>query len=633
MCGIAGIFHFDRGALADPSTLRAMADALKHRGPDAEGFHIDGPVGFAHRRLSILDLSPAGTQPMANEDGSVWMVFNGEIYNHATLRDELITRGHTFRSRCDVEVLLHLYEEQGPDCLHAVNGMFAFAIWDARARRLFAGRDRFGIKPFYYAVSGGVFAFASEIKALFAAAIVDAACNHEALAEYLTFQFCLGNATLFRGVHKIEPGCLLLVDAANGVRTRRYWDLDFTVAGELASEDESAERLRALLDDAIRLQVRADVPVGAHLSGGLDSSTVVSLAAAHLGGGLHTFSGAFTEGPDETIYAREVSAKVGSRHHEVFPTEADFVALLPSLIYHMDEPAAGPGVFPQYLVSRLAQQHVTVVLGGQGGDEMFGGYARYLVAYLEECIRGGIAGTQEDERYVVTFESILPNLPQLRGYEPLMAQFWREGLFDAPARRYFHLIDRSASIRDLVVSDVPTDRIFDRFEAVFNGGDCRSYINRMTHFDLTTLLPALLQVEDRTSMAVSIESRVPLLDHRIAEFVASVPPKVKYRGGRAKHLFRRAVEPLLPPSVSARTDKMGFPVPLTRWYRRPPVRDFVADVLLGEKTRQRGLFDVDRIERAIRAEGEYGRGIWGLLCLELWMRTFVDAPRSAAIAG
>lgn len=628
MCGIAGIVHLDAVAPAEPSMLRTMAASLQHRGPDAEGVHIDGHVGLAYRRLSILDLSEAGNQPMQNEDGTVWMVFNGEIYNDRELRAELTGRGHLFRSRCDAEVLLHLYEERGPDCVEALNGMFAFAIWDVRRRRLFAARDHFGVKPFYYAVARNAFLFASEIKALFATGLVGAECNREALSEYLTFQFCLGDTTLFRNIRKLEPGCLLLVEAGRGVETRRYWDLDFTVDEAAPSEDECVERLRTLLDDAIRMQLRADVPVGAHLSGGLDSSTVVALAARHVDGPLHTFSGGFREGPDETRYARQVSASVGTLHHEVFPSEQEFVELLPTLIYHMDEPAAGPGIFPQYCVSRLAREHVTVVLGGQGGDEMFGGYTRYLIAYLEECIRGGIDGTQEDDRYVVTFESVLPNLRQLDGYQPLLRHFWREGVFDAPERRYFRLIDRSSAIRDLITSDVPVGEsaIFERFHAQFNPGASQSYINRMTRFDLKALLPALLQVEDRMSMAVSLESRVPLLDPRVAAFVASLPPKIKYRGGRSKHLFRRAVDPLLPPAVTARTDKMGFPVPLTEWYRRDPVREFVCDTLLGERARQRGLVDVRQLEQRIQAEEDYGRGIWGLLCIELWMQTFIDQP-------
>ena len=631
MCGIAGILSLDAERPADQRLLGAMAHALRHRGPDSEGFHVDGHLGFAFRRLCIIDLSDAANQPMPNEDGTLWMIFNGEIYNEPDLRRELEGRGHKFRSGSDAECVLHLYEELGAGCVDRLNGMFAFAIWDARQRRLFAARDHFGVKPFYYAEAGGSLIFASEIKALLATGLIAAEADRAALSEYLTFQFCLGDATLFRGIRSLEPGCWLIAEAGRAVQIRRYWDLDFNVDEHAPSEDECVDRLRQLLDDAVRDQMRADVPLGAHLSGGLDSSTVVALASRHSRAPLHTFSGGFREGPDEMPYARQVSEAVNSRHHEVFPTEQEFVSLLPTLIYHMDEPAAGPGVFPQYCVSRLAREHVTVVLGGQGGDEMFGGYTRYLIAYLEECIRGGIAGPQEDDRYVVTFESILPNLPQLRGYEPLLKHFWREGVFDSQEHRYFRLIDRSGQIRDLISGDVPVGEpaLFDRFHAIFDPHSRSSYINRMTRFDLKTILPALLHVEDRTSMAVSLESRVPLLDYRVAEFVAALPPKIKYRGGRAKHLFRRAVEPWLPPAVTQRTDKMGFPVPFTEWTHREPVRGFVRDVLLSQRARERGLFDTRLMEHRIDTEEHYGRGIWGLLCVELWMQTFIDRAVAA----
>jgi asparagine synthase (glutamine-hydrolysing) len=320
----------------------------------------------------------------------------------------------------------------------------------------------------------------------------------------------------------------------------------------------------------------------------------------------------------------------------VYPTAADFVNTLPRLIYHMDEPAAGPGLFPQLLVSAQAREHVKVVLGGQGGDEVFGGYTRYLIAYLEACIKGGIDGSQEDARYVVTFESILPNLTQLQGYEPLIRQFWGDGLFDSAARRYFRLIDRSTAVRSLfnVASWAEihgTRDVYEDYVAIFDHPDCHALINKMTRFDLKTLLPALLQVEDRTSMAVSLESRVPLLDHRIVELVASMPPMVKFKGGRSKHIFREAVQPIVPADVYARTDKMGFPVPLARWAREEqPVREFLYDTLLSTRAARRGLLNREAVELRLDDEQEYGRGIWGALCLELWYQAFIDQPVTQA---
>jgi len=631
MCGICGIYYLERERLVSETGLRTMARTMCHRGPDDEGFHLDGNLGLGHQRLSIIDLSPLGRQPMSNEDDNLWIVCNGEIYNYLELRQQLVARGHRFRSHSDTEVILHLYEDEGPECVNRLNGMFAFAIWDARARTLFAARDHFGIKPFYYTLSDRCLLFASEIKALFQTELIQPRLNPAGLADYLTFQFCLGEKTLFESVHRLLPGHTLLLKPDGTLRVDKYWDLDFTIDTD-HTEHYFEHRLLRLLEDAVRLQLRSDVPVGAHLSGGLDSSTVTCMASSLLGASIKTFSGGFKDGLqyDETMYARLVAQHVGTEHHEVFPTADDFVEIMPQLMYHMDEPAAGPGLFPQFFVSKLASEHVKVILGGQGGDETFGGYTRYLIAYLEQCLKGGIEGTQEDQKYVVTFESVLPNLRQLQGYEPLLRYFWREGLFEPEDRRYFRLIDRSNSTRDLINGDsLPDKREYDPYEAyreLFYSAGCRSLINKMTWFDMKTLLPALLHVEDRTSMAVSLESRVPLLDHRIAELVASMPPMIKYKGGRSKHIFRQVVRHIVPPEVYNRTDKMGFPVPLSEWYRQEPVREFVRQVLLGGQARRRGLIQTGRVEALLDSERPYGRGIWGLLCLELWMRTFFDGP-------
>ncbi len=629
MCGICGIYHLERNRAIEEEKLREMARTMRHRGPDDEGFYIDGNVGLGHQRLSIIDLSPMGHQPMTNEDGKLWIVLNGEIYNYLELRQELIGKGHEFRSNSDTEVILHLYEEQGPTCINRLNGMFAFGIWDSREKVLFAARDRFGVKPFYYVYQKNSFVFASEIKALLYVKLFESEINPEGLTDYLTFQFCLGDKTMFRNVLKLLPGHSLLLKPDGSLNIQKYWDLDFTIDTH-HTEDYFEHQLLRLLEDSIRIELRADVPIGAHLSGGLDSSTVTCLASSLLGAPIKTFSGGFKEAPqyDETPYARIVAQNVGTEHYEIFPTADDFVEVVPRLVYHMDEPAAGPGLFPQYFVSKLASQHVKVVLGGQGGDETLGGYTRYLIAYLEQCIKGGIEGTQEEKKYVVTFESILPNLRQLEGYEPLLRYFWQEGLFESEDRRYFRLIDRSNSTLGLINKEFFADRKkYDPYEAyreLFYSSGCRSLINKMTWFDMKTLLPALLQVEDRTSMAVSLESRVPLLDHRIAELVASIPPMIKYKGGRSKHIFRQIVRHIVPPEIYNRTDKMGFPVPSSEWYRQGVVRDFVRGVLLGERARAHGFIQTNEVESLLDSERPYGRGIWGLLCLELWMERFID---------
>ncbi len=639
MCGICGIYHLDASHSVDKTVLTEMAHVLHHRGPDAEGFYLKDNIGLGHQRLSIIDLSLAGRQPMPNENESVWTICNGEIYNYQELRQHLVGKGHHFRSHSDTEVLLHLYEEEGPACVHRLNGMFAFVIWDSRTHTLFAARDRFGIKPFYYALQKDTFIFASEIKALFHAGVLHPALNPNGLADYLTFQFCLGDKTLFQDVHKLLPGHALTLKANGELTVQKYWDLDFTIDVEHTEEYFEHQLLR-LLEDTVRLQLRADVPIGTHLSGGLDSSTVACLASSLLpDSSIHTFSGGFREGEqyDETPYARIVAHQIGAEYHEVFPSADEFVQMMPRLVYYMDEPAAGPGLFPQFFVSKLASQYVKVVLGGQGGDEIFGGYTRYLIAYLEECIRGGIEGTQEDQKYVVTFESILPNLTQLQRYQPLLQYFWREGLLDPPDHRYFRLINRSSDMGDCISPSAYAGQNgyspFATYQDLFNESECHSYINKMTRFDLKTLLPALLHVEDRTSMAVSLESRVPLLDHRIAELVASMPPMIKYKGGRSKHIFRKITQHIVPSEIHHRKDKMGFPVPLNEWYRQEPVRSFVRESLLSSQARNRGVFHVEHIEPLLNSERAYGRSIWGMLSLELWMQIFLDGNIPVKTSG
>jgi len=629
MCGICGIYHAEPSHLVDEGRVKEMARSLRHRGPDDEGFFCEGSIGLGHQRLSIIDLSAAGHQPMTNEDGRLWVVSNGEIYNYLELRQQLVGRRHRLRSSSDTEVILHLYEDEGPDCVNRLNGMFAFALWDQHNRTLFAARDRFGIKPFYYAACDGTFLFASEIKALLQAGEFQPELNPEGLADYLTFQFCLGDKTLFRNVLRLLPGHSLLVRADGTITVKKYWDLDFTVDTHHTEEYFEHQMVR-LLEDTVRLQLRADVAVGAHLSGGLDSSALSCLASSLLGTRIHTFSGGFREGPqyDETRYARLVADRISSVHHEVYPTAMDFVEVMPRLIYQMDEPAAGPGLFPQFFVSRLASQHVKVVLGGQGGDELFGGYTRYLVAYLEQCLKSGIEGTQEEQKYVVTFESIVANLRQLRGYEPLLRHFWQDGLFEPEDRRYLRLVERSEGTAGLIDPGcLPDAHAYDPGEAfreLFRAAPCGALINKMTWFDMQTLLPALLQVEDRTSMAVSLESRVPFLDHRLAELVASMPPMIKYKGGQAKYIFRRAIQHIIPKEIAGRSDKMGFPVPLSEWYGREPVREFVRDTLTRSHARSRGLIRSDRVEALLDCQRPYGRGLWGLLCLELWAQAFLD---------
>jgi asparagine synthase (glutamine-hydrolysing) len=606
--------------------LEDMLSVIRHRGPDQEGIEVDGSIGLAHARLSIIDLVSGG-QPMTSDD--VTVVFNGEIYNYVELRQELIALGHSFRTTSDTEVLLRMYQQYGPDFVKSLNGMFAFVLVDRGNRRAMAARDHFGIKPLYWHRTPDRLLFASEIKALLQHPDVAARPDQVALEDYLTFQYVLGQETLFQDIHKVEPGHYHLINLDDlSVVTQRYWRLDFHVDAH-HTEEYFVDRLRYLLEDSVRLQMRSDVPVGAHLSGGTDSSLVVMLASRAYGGTLKTFTGAFDEGPafDERPYARKVVEAAGAQGFEVTPTEEDFIDLLPKLVWHMDEPAAGPGLFPQYVVSRLARDQVKVVLGGQGGDEIFGGYARYVVAYLEQAIKGAILETADEGEHIVSLNTILPNLPYLRQYLPMMRTFWSQGAFESMDRRYFALVDRSRGMLDAFSQDfvhtLDTDRTFGRFQCVFNDPETKSYFNRMTHFDMVASLPALLHVEDRVSMANSLESRVPLLDHRVAETVASMPPVMKFRGGEAKYILKRSARGMLPDEVLDRRDKMGFPVPLHLWARNR-ARDFFADVLLSSRCRERGLFDPLAVERLLDREEAFGRLLWGLLNIELWFRTFID---------
>ena len=626
MCGIVGILNTDRRPV-DPLVLETMAASLSHRGPDDEGHLIEGPLGLSHKRLSIIDLC-TGQQPLSSD--GLTIVLNGEIYNYVELREELRQGGHRFRTTSDTEVILRAYAEHGLDGIAKLNGMFAFLLLDRLRGVLVAARDHFGVKPLYVRASDKHLLFASEIKALLRHPDVVAEADNDSLRDYLTFQYVLGEGTLFRGIRKILPGHYMVVDLATGdSRTVCYWEPRFAI-DRYHTEEYFVEELRRLLEDAIRLQMRSDVPVGAYLSGGMDSSIVTMLASRLSATPLKTFTGAFREGPqfDETRFATDVAVACGAEPHTIYPTEDDFVELMPKLVYHMDEPAAGPGLFPQFMVSGLAAREVKVCLGGQGGDEIFGGYARYVVAYLEQAIKGAIFETHEEGEHIVSLQSILPNLPYLRAYAPMLVRFQANGVFEPMDRRYFRLIDRSEGTLGAFSADFrgscDPEAVFGRFQEIFNHPDTLSYYNKMTHYDMVAALPALLHVEDRVSMAASLESRVPLLDRRIADLVTSMPPAMKFKGGEMKYILKKATHGLLPASVAARKDKMGFPVPLHLWARNR-ARAFFEDTLLSSACRQRGLFEPAAVECLLQREDAFGRRLWGLLSVELWHRQFIDS--------
>jgi asparagine synthase (glutamine-hydrolysing) len=625
MCGIAGIVSLSREPIPElEARLHRMSDTIRHRGPDGEGFwtHSNLSVGLGHRRLSIIDLT-TGDQPMTDRADN-WIILNGEIYNYRDLRDEL--GPETFRTTSDTEVILAGYRRWGRDVVAHLRGMFSFAIWDESRRELFCARDRFGMKPFYHATVDGTFYFASEVKALlpFLEAIET---DRDALKDYLAFQVCLNGKTLFANVRELPPGHVLIV-GNRAPQLSRYWDVRF----ELDMSHDAAffeQELRERMADSVRAHLVADVPVGLYVSGGLDSAIVAALAAdEHPGSDFAAFTGAFALGPDydERRYARELAEAKGLRLHELEISVDDFLSSIRDVIYHLDYPVAGPGAFAQFMVSRMAAAQRKVVLGGQGGDELFGGYARYLIAYLEQCLKGAIDGTMKNGDFIVSYASILPNLTALRGYKPLLKDFWSEGLFEEMDERYFRLINRSAHLADEVRWDSLGEYSpFDTFRSIYRADNVRgeSYFDRMTHFDFKALLPGLLQVEDRMSMAHGLESRLPFLDHPLVEFVATIPPNVKFEGGRLKRVLRAALADIVPASISRRDDKMGFPTPFNLWARRE-ARDFVHDLMTSGRAKERDLIDNSRALERFESESEFGRSFWGFFSLELWQQTFHD---------
>ncbi|HEV2547575.1 MAG TPA: asparagine synthase (glutamine-hydrolyzing) [Stellaceae bacterium] len=630
MCGIAGYLAPSGRATAEAErALRFMNEVQRHRGPDGEGVWLspDGRVGFAHRRLAIIDLS-TGDQPMTSESGNV-IVYNGEIYNYLELREELGPA--QFKTASDTEVILRAYERWGADCVRRLRGMFAFVLWDAARGEFFVARDRFGIKPLHYIVSHGRFIFASEMKTL-VPFLPEIAIDPAGLHDYFSFQFCLDGRTLFSGVRQFPPAHWAYVGDALEVAPKRYWEVQYRLDWE-HTEKYFIDRLDTVLRQSVDMHLRSDVEVASYASGGLDSSLIAVLARAERRNGrFQLFHGRFGADPgfDESPYAQALAAEQQMDLHIADIVERDFVDHIGQVIYHLDEPVAGPGSFPQYLVSRLVRENgVKVVLGGQGGDEVFGGYARYLIAYWEQCIKGALEGTIHSGNFVVTYESIIPNLQTLRDYKPLIQEFWSEGLFGPPDERYFRLINRSNTFREAVDWGMfDRDTTMQSFKAVFWGQNVgkESYFDSMTHFDFKTLLPALLQVEDRMSMAHGIESRVPFLDDAVVEFAATVPANVKFAGGELKRLLRRTFADRLPRAIRERKDKMGFPVPLALWLRQKgPAREFVMDLLSSGRARQRPYlakgFDLTPL---VNTGSVFSRNLWAFLSLELWQRQFHD---------
>lgn len=626
MCGIAGVYNRS-GQEPQLSVLRRMSRAIRHRGPDGEAFFIEGGAGLAHQHLRIIDLSDAALQPMSNQDGSLHIILNGEIYNYVELRPVLEAAGHVFVSQSDTEVLLHAYAEWGADCLQRLNGMFAFAVWDSRKQELFIARDRLGVKPLYYRWDGSTLLFASEIKALLAYPGVEARPHFSAITEYMNAMFTTGAHTWFEGVERLLPG-YFMVASARGLSIRRWWDVP-TAEDALGARPESGyiAETRGLLEDSVRLRLRSDVPLGAHLSGGLDSSAVVALLSRQLqqsGERVRTFSGAFSEGPayDERKYVAEVVSQYNTEHSQVIPTASDLPALIERIVWHMDEPAAGPGILLQWAVCEDTRRAgVTVINGGQGGDEAWGGYFGYVPAYMRTLLQ---AARKKPSLLVELARSTLVLLGR---------RDTRSGLLRAVSK------GRKSRLRP---SATPGPWAGPRFEGRSTahteaqdaaGESGRSALNAAMYYDLKWYLPALLQVEDRMSMAFSLESRAPLLDYRLIELSAAVPALLKMKDLHMKHILKSAVKDLLPASIYRRTDKMGMPTPVAVWFRGT-LADWIQEQLTSTEVRALGLLNPQYVDTALQEHmsGVRDRSIdlWKMLNLVVWWRLYISKTAELA---
>ena len=629
MCGIAGIVAADGLGPDEVARLPQMRDVIAHRGPDDAGLYVDQHAGLAHRRLSIVDLA-AGHQPLANEDDSIWIVFNGEVYNHTQLRGELSAAGHQYRSRCDTETIVHAYEQWGDACVERFRGMFAFAVWDRSKRRLLLARDRLGIKPLYWALAGSRLVFGSEIKSILASGLVKAEANESAIPELLSTRYLSGTESMFRGVHRLLPGHVLVFE--NGaVTTRQWWDVPVGASsGATLSDADAVSEFRVRLEDAVRSRLMADVPLGMFLSGGLDSSAIAALMAGMIDRPLQTFSVAFEDRAySELEYARQVARAIGAEAHEVVIGADDFFGALPRLVWHEDEPIAHPSSVPLYFVSRLASDHVKVVLTGEGSDELLAGYGKYPRALANW--RGGAAWALTPEPFrAYVANTVVPRLPGRLGRYAArsflaMPRTPEAMFFDNFAaiglRRQRTLLDPAIRAR------ATSDGAYGPSRACFDAPHGNSTVlDRLLYTDLKTYLVELLMKQDQMSMAASIESRVPLLDHPLVEFAAGLPPRMKLRGFTTKWILRQAVKSILPPAILTRR-KMGFPVPFGIWARSTHA-PMLRDVLLDRRTRERGIIDGRAVAALLDAHAA-GRtngadALWSLLNLELWYRTFID---------
>jgi len=630
MCGICGIVIPDGSSRSiDEGAFTRLRDTITHRGPDGYGVFVEPGVALGHRRLSIVDVSH-GAQPMASEDGSLQLIYNGEVFNHPTLMAQLKADGVEYRTHCDTETVLHIFERRGEAAPEELRGMFAYAVWDRRTRTLTLARDRFGVKPLYYALlDDGTLVFGSEMKAILASGMVRASLREDALPDYLANHATTGEGTLLAGIKRLLPGHTLVW--RNGeIRTRRYWDLRFEAEAEETRPDaELIEEYHDRLKEAVRLRLMADVPLGAFLSGGIDSATITALMSQLVDEPIKTFSVGFAEREaNELAYARIVAKAFKTDHHEVLVTPEQFFGALPTLVWHEDEPIAHPSSVALNFVSRLAAERVKVVLTGEGSDETLAGYGRYRKTILNMRLGGAYqAATPAPIRSLVRHG--IEALPASRTRQRALRTFFaRPATLEALYLDNFAVFSREEQ-RSLIAADVrrrlPTLDPYATATELMAGSDAKTLLDRLLYVDTKTYLHELLMKQDQMSMAASIESRVPFLDHPLVEFTARLPERLKLRGGTTKYILREAMRDVLPSEILTR-GKMGFPVPIGAWLRGP-YRRIVDELVLSPRALERGLLDPGAIRGIVarHAAGEdHSERLWSLVNLEIWHRVVVD---------
>jgi asparagine synthase (glutamine-hydrolysing) len=618
MCGIAGFIDNQYREAEAEQLIDRMCQVIRHRGPDEQGTWVGEGVALGMRRLSIIDLA-GGHQPIFNEDRSVLVVFNGEIYNYQTLRDQLSARGHQFSTNSDTEVIVHAYEEYGDDCVTHLRGMFTFALWDNKRRRLLAARDRFGKKPFNYYWDGERLLFGSEIKSLLEAPIARK-INPIALDEYLVYRYVPAPLTLFQNILKL-PAAHILIYEEGKIATRRYWELPFTPTC-LDDEATALERIRALLTEAVQIRLMSEVPLGAFLSGGTDSSVVVGLMAKTMSQPVKTFSIGFEEDTySELPHARKVAQHFATDHHE-FIVKSDLVSALPQLVWAFDEPFGDSSMLPTYYVSKLAREHVTVVLTGDGGDEIFGGYEQYRREYLISRVPPLVRAT------LAFAGQFLPD--GVRGKQRLAT--WRKDYGTRSIEAFMLLPDypREALYTPGFFEQVRDHAPFERHLALYRAACHLDTTAALQRIDTATYLTDDILVKvDKASMFNSIETRAPLLDHVLGEYVSSLRPSVRMRNGTQKYLLKRIAAEMLPAAVLNRP-KQGFSIPLTQWFRND-MTSYAHDILSSQQAQQRGLFQPAFLQKLLQTDGSarlanHSQALWTLLCLELWFQVYMDKP-------